>query len=57
MAKLRSTRPTRRRPLQQGAGRAESKAYRPTTSQTYIRAYELGANGRWNDISLAFSSM
>ena len=34
-----------------------SKAYRPTTSQTYIRAYELGANGRWNDISLAFSSM
>lgn len=34
-----------------------SKAYRPTTSQTYIRAYELGENGRWNDISLAFSSM
>lgn len=34
-----------------------SNAYRSTTSQTYLRAYELGKNGRWNDISVAFSRM
>lgn len=33
------------------------RAYRTTTSQTYIRVYRQNEAGRWEDISVAFSAM
>lgn len=34
-----------------------AKAYRPTTSQTYIRAYRKSESGKWVDIVMNWSSM
>ena len=34
-----------------------AKAYRPTTSQTYIRAYRRNAAGKWEDVVMNWSAM
>ena len=34
-----------------------AKAYRPTTSQTYIRAYRRNEGGKWVDVVMNWSSM
>lgn len=34
-----------------------AKAYRPTSSQTYIRAYRKNAAGKWEDITMNWSRM
>lgn len=34
-----------------------AKAYKPISSQTYIRAYRKGATGKWEDITMNWSRM
>jgi hypothetical protein len=34
-----------------------ARAYRPTSTQTYLRAYRKGADGRWAELSMSWSAM